>query len=97
MFSQSVTTVRMYGALHSYRREQGLESKIEVDISPGGCKAGDLACKIGLPLERIEAVFVNHRVFGLDRIIRAGDRVAFVPPGIPGTERVLLGFYKTCG
>ncbi len=97
MSSQSATTVRMFGALHSFRREQGLETKIEVNIPPGGCTAGGLARELGLPLEKIEAVFINHRVFGLNRIIRAGDRVAFVPPGIPGIERLLLGAYRSCG
>ncbi len=96
MSSQSVTTVRMFGALYSYRRELGLETKIEVNIPPGGCTASGLAQELGLPLEKVEAVFINHRAFGLNRIIRAGDRVAFVPPGIPATERLLLGFLKAC-
>ncbi|MEJ2699630.1 MAG: MoaD/ThiS family protein [Desulfuromonadales bacterium] len=97
MSSQSVTTVRMFGALHTYRREQGLETKIEVNIPPDGYTAGGLARELGLPLEKIEAVFINHRACGLNRIIRTGDRVAFVPTGIPGTERLLLGFYGICG
>ena len=95
MSSQSLTTVRMFGALHSYRREQGLETKIKVDIPPEGCTIDDLAQKLGLPLEKIEAVFINHRAFDLKRTIRAGDRVALVPPGIPSTERLLLGFNRT--
>jgi hypothetical protein len=97
MSTQSVTKVRMFGALHTHRREQGLETKIEVNIPPEGCTACDLARDLGLPLEKIEAVFINHRVFGLNRIIRTGDRVAFVPTGIPGTERLMLGFYGIRG
>lgn len=85
------TTVRMFGALHTYRREQGLESTTEVSIPPGGCLACELAQELALPLEKIEAVFVNHRVYGLDHLVQAGDRVAFIPTGIPWPSRFLLG------
>lgn len=30
------TTVRMFGALHTFRRERGLEPTIEVSIPAGG-------------------------------------------------------------
>src|SRR6185369_8963249 len=91
MSTQSNTTVRMFGALHTLRMERGLKSTTEVVIPPGGCVACDLARELDLPLEKIEAVFVNHRVHGLDHRIQAGDRVAFVPTGIPGPGRFLLG------
>jgi hypothetical protein len=91
MFMQSTATVRMLGGLHTLRKERGLEPLTEVGIPPEGCSARDLASELDLPLERIEAVFVNHRVYGLDCSIRSGDRVAFVPTGIPSTERLLLG------
>lgn len=94
MSTQTNTTVRMFGALHTFRRDQGLQSTTEVHIPPGGCAARDLAANLDLPLEKIEAVFVNHRARGLDHPIQAGDRVAFVPTGIPGPDRVLLGIYK---
>lgn len=93
MSTQTTTTVRMFGALHALRRDRGLQSTAEVHIPPGGCTACDLAANLDLPLEKIEAVFVNHRAYGLDHPIQAGDRVAFVPTGIPGTESVLLGIY----
>ena len=83
MFKQTNTTVRMFGALHTHRRERGLQSTTEVHVPPGGCTACDLAAELDLPLEKIEAVFVNHRIHGLDHLIQAGDRVAFVPTGIP--------------
>ena len=94
MSTQTNTTVRMFGALHTFRRDRGLQSTTEVYIPPGGCVACDLAANLGLPLEKIEAVFVNHRAYGLDHPIQAGDRIAFVPTGIPGPERVMLGIYK---
>ena len=93
MSTQTTTTVRMFGALHTLRRERGLEPTTKVNIPPRGCAACDLARELDLPLEKIEAVFVNHVVHGLDHLIQAGDRVAFVPTGIPGPCRVLLGIF----
>lgn len=94
MITQANTTVRMFGALHTLRKDRGLEPKAEVCIPPEGCTARDLAKELDLPLGKIEAVFVNHVVYGLDRVIRAGDRVAFIPTGIPSPDRVLLGIHK---
>ena len=94
MSTQTNTTVRMFGALHTFRRNRGLQSTTEVHIPPSGCAASDLAANLDLPLEKIEGVFVNHRARGLDHTIKAGDRVAFIPTGVPGPERVLLGIYK---
>lgn len=94
MSLQTNTTVRMFGALHTYRKDRGLQSTTQVYIPPDGCTACALAANLDLPLEKIEAVFVNHRVHGLDHPVLAGDRVAFIPTGIPGPERLMLGIYK---
>jgi molybdopterin converting factor small subunit len=93
MSTQTNTTVRMFGALHTLRKERGLQSTTEVSIPHEGCVACDLAQELDLPLEKIEAVFVNHRVQGLNHLIQAGDRVAFIPTGIPGPSRLLLGIF----
>jgi len=88
MSTQS-TTVRMFGALHTFRKEHGLESTTQVCIPEQGCAARDLACQLDLPLEKIEAVFINHRAYDLGHVIQQGDRVAFVPTGIPVHSRCL--------
>lgn len=93
MSTQKTTTVRMFGALHTIRKARGLESVTEVSIPSGGCAASLLARELDLPLEKVEAVFVNHKVYGLDHLIQSGDRVAFVPTGIPGSVRGLLGIF----
>lgn len=93
MSTQTNTTVRMFGALHTFRKERGLEPTTDVTIPPEGRMAHDLARDLDLPLEKIEAVFVNHVVHGLDHRIQAGDRVAFVPTGVPGPHRLLLGIF----
>lgn len=55
------------------------------------CTAGELAERLDLPLEKIEAVFINGVVHRLGDVVRPGDRVAFLPPGTPGPYRVILG------
>lgn len=93
MSTQTTATVRMFGALHTHRRELGLEPAAEICVPQDGCPARDIACELELPLEKIEAVFVNHLIYSLDHVVRAGDRVAFVPQGIPGPHRLLLGIF----
>lgn len=91
MSTETNTTVRMFGALHTFRKDRGMNSTVDVAIPLGGRKALDLANDLALPIDKVEAVFVNHLVFGLDQMVKPGDRVAFVPTGIPGPARVLLG------
>lgn len=87
-------TVRMFGALHTLRRERGLPTVVEAEVPEDGMSARDLARQLDLPVERIEGVFVNRIVYGLDHPVRPGDRVAFVPEGTPGPHRFFLGLYQ---
>ncbi len=91
MCDQPVTTVRMFGSLHTYRRQHGLEPKVELTLPAAGCTALELARQLELPLEQVEAVFINHLVYPLDHHINPGDRVAFIPTGVPGPYRLLIG------
>ena len=97
MSTQTNTTVRMFGALQSFRKKLGLESMAGVYISPEGRMACDVASDLGLPLEKIEAVFINHKAHCLDRTIHPGDRVAFVPTGLPGSRSILPAFATQAG
>lgn len=85
--------VRMFGKLHSYRRQQGLPAQARVWIPAAGVAAQKLAEQLELPLHDIEAVFCNHIVYDLDHILRPGDQVAFVSTGVPGPHRFLLGIH----
>lgn len=91
MSAKANTTVRMFGALHTIRKDRGLPSRAEVSVPEGGCAALKIARDLELPLEKIEAVFVNFKVCSLDHKVEPGDRVAFIPTGIPGSARLLLG------
>lgn len=86
-------TVRLFGALHTLRRERGLPTVVEMDVPDCGCSGADLAESLDLPVSMIEGLFCNRTVRPLSYTVRPGDRVAFVPKGTPGPHRVFLGLY----
>ena len=94
MHAQSTATMRFFGCLHTLRRERGLSSEAEVPLPADGLTGEELARALELPLEMVEAVVVNRKVYGLEHRVRPGDRVAFVPRGIPGPHRFTLGIYS---
>jgi hypothetical protein len=86
-------TVRLFGSLHTLRKERGLPCVEEVPIPVGGLTGAELAAQMELPSHMIEGVFCNRTVYPLRHHIMPGDRVAFVPNGTPGPHRVFLGLY----
>lgn len=91
MKTDETVAIRMFGMLHSLRVKKGLPPVIEISLGPEGKSAEDIARELDLPLDKIEAVFCNHRTYPLNHIIKPGDRVAFVPYGTPGPHRFCLG------
>ena len=51
----------------------------------------DLIDALGLAQSDVEAVFVNHTVRPKETLLHDGDRVALLPPGTPGSYRLLSG------
>lgn len=52
-----------------------------------------LLTELGIAHEEVEVMFINRKAFATDcAVIHPGDRVALVPPGVPGPHRFLLGF-----
>ena len=45
----------------------------------------------------VEFVFINGKVLPKDTILKNGDRLALVPPGTPGSYRLILGVKKLEG
>lgn len=84
------TKVRMLGCLHTIRRTRGLAPCEAMYIPPEGMTGFALACELDLPLDKIEAVFINNSARPLDELIRPGDKVAFIflgdPPVPVGTD-----------
>lgn len=56
--------------------------------------AEKLRQKLNLPAEEVEVVFINRLIKPLSTTLNDGDRVAFVPPGVPSIHRFNLGFYE---
>ena len=94
MTANTTAEVRMFGRLHTLRRERGLPTTVSMDVSPEGVAARQIALSLDLPIEHIEGIFCNHVVCGLDRVIMPGDRIAFVPHGTPGPHRIFLNLHR---
>ena len=84
--------LRAFMDLADLFRERNWPSPLEVDIQ-GEMTGVQLLAMLDIPPERVEVVFVNGKAFDPSKaLLNDGDRVALVPPGVPGPYRVLLGF-----
>ena len=73
-------------------RERNWPSPLELDIQ-GEMTGVELLAMLDIPPEKVEVVFVNGKAYDpFTAVLTGGDRVALVPPGVPGPYRVLLGF-----
>ncbi|MGI6227164.1 MAG: MoaD/ThiS family protein [Peptococcales bacterium] len=89
--------IRCFSFLKKLCDERNLPFPFYYELD-GQCTAEELARKVDLPLEKIEAVFINGSAYPIDAgVINPGDRVAFIPPGTPGPYRALLGMVKIKG
>ncbi len=86
--------LRGFMGLADLFRERSWPSPLEVDIQ-GEMTGEQLLAMLDIPPEKVEVVFVNGKAFTPPvAVLTGGDRVALVPPGMPGPYRVLLGFKK---
>jgi len=56
-----------------------------------GMTAQDFINELGFEPGKIEAVFINGTVLPKSTVLHDGDRVALLPPGTPGSYRLILG------
>ncbi|MDO8847118.1 MAG: MoaD/ThiS family protein [Coriobacteriia bacterium] len=91
MTDTAPATVRVIALLHGYCREHGLPTSLTMRVPTEGIRALDLASSLGLPVERIEGLFLNGHLVGLGATIRPGDRVAYVPYGTPASHPAFFG------
>lgn len=89
--------IRFFGSLKKLADEKGWPfpcfCKLEEE-----CSARELAETMGIPADQIEGVFINGIGKPINAVqVRPGDRVGFIPYGIPGPYRVLLGFHQKYG
>ena len=72
-------------------RKRGIECvNVEREIDEG-MSAQDFIDSLGLTKKYVEAVFINGTVRPKSTILHEGDRVALLPPGTPGSYRLILG------
>lgn len=89
-----VVEVRAFAGLKQIFAERGWPFPYRYPLDEE-ITARELAQRLELPLERIEAVFINGSSEDLDSaMVRAGDRVGYVPYGTPGVARLLLGIKR---
>ncbi len=87
-------TIRVFGFLRRYMDEQGLPYTLERNVPGEGCTAHEIARRLAIPPEKIEAVFRNGGVINIYDTIFPGERVGFFPYGTPGPYRVFLGMAR---
>jgi hypothetical protein len=87
-----VIELRAFMGLLNIFKKRNWSSPLLVAVKTGltGC---ELLSMLDIPLEQVEVIFINGKVFRpAEAVINPGDRVALAPPGCPGPYRVLLGF-----
>jgi hypothetical protein len=84
--------------LHGYMqmadlfRERGWQNPHAL-VLEGERSGPQLLAELDIAQDKVEVMFVNRKAYAADiAVVRPGDRVALVPPGVPGPHRFLLGF-----
>ena len=85
--------IRCFGLLKKYADEKGWAFPYHYELERD-CTAIELAGKVGIPTKDIEGVFINGIAKSIDteELIKPGNRVGFIPYGVPGPYRVMLGY-----
>jgi len=87
-------TFNAFSFARSRLKEQGIACvNVEREIDEG-MSAQDFIDMLGLEKRYVEAVFINGTVLPKSTILHEGDRVALLPPGTPGSYRLILGIKK---
>ena len=86
--------MRVFGSLRRYLDREGDSQPYERTIPDEGLSAHDCAIELGLPTDKIEAVFRNGKVINLHDTVLPGDRLAFAPFGTPSPYRLFLGMFR---
>ncbi|NOX14895.1 MAG: MoaD/ThiS family protein [Epsilonproteobacteria bacterium] len=84
-------TFNAFNFLRKKLKEQNIPYVEAVMEFPDGYSAQDIIDQFGFLEEEVEAVMINRLVKPKDTILKTGDRVALLPPGTPGSYRLILG------
>jgi hypothetical protein len=81
-----------YMGMADFFRERQWPNPRSLDIA-GELTGPQLLAELGVAAGKVEVMFVNRKAYAADiAVVHPGDRVALVPPGVPGPHRFLLGF-----
>lgn len=89
----AVMEVRAFGKLYFLFKEREWPNPLLYKMEEDLLTAEELREKLEIPSNDVEAVFINRLIRPLSTRLQPGDRVAFVPPGVPSIHRFNLGFY----
>ncbi len=85
--------VRAFAKLYKLFQERGWENPVMIELARP-MTADELRQQLEIPAGEVEAVFIDNLVRPLSTLLQGGERVAFVPPGVPSVHRFWLGFYQ---
>ncbi len=85
--------VRAFGKLFLLFQQRGWPQPLHYNMEADTLTAHELRDQLDIPARDVEAVFINRTIKPLSTKLQDGDRVAFVPPGVPSIHRFNLGFY----
>jgi sulfur carrier protein ThiS len=85
--------VLAFGKLHFLFAERNWPIPMTYEMAKP-LTAAELCKELKIPAEDVEVVFINRVIKPLSTVLKTGDRIAFVPPGVPSIHRFNLGFYE---
>lgn len=90
-------TFNAFSFLREHLKNQHVEYVNSTMELPDDCTPKKLIKKLGFEDGEVEAVFINRKVQPKDTLLHDGDRLALLPPGTPGSYRLMLGIKELGG
>jgi molybdopterin converting factor small subunit len=90
-------TFNAFSFLREHLKDQNIAYVNSIMELPDDYTPRKLIKKLGFSDREVEAVFINRKVQPKDTILHDGDRLALLPPGTPGSYRLILGIKEVEG
>ncbi|MBE0496101.1 MAG: MoaD/ThiS family protein [Campylobacterales bacterium] len=83
--------LKAFSLLRPHLKRQGIGYLGEPFTCKDGITLKELIATLGFGEKEVEGAFVNHLVVPKTTVLKEGDKVALIPPGTPGSYRLILG------